>query len=353
MNIHGNITMENQKEITRTFLDPERRPSFADIVTFYDSYIEDIKQEKSDYVFLDKLDFERINKYIEKIKANNCEVFYKPELMKRPKAKKANSVEWKDFETFQKHFKESKSTENVSLLIQEGLRMEKQGLLYLQKKEINEAEENFCVASDEYNLPESSYQLSLIYFRKDYLEKAKTYLMKAVKQQHGDSISLLGELYEGGIIFDKDLQKAFTYYHQSSKLDSQFGLFNLGRSYLLGIGVSIDKSKALQTFKLFISHFSKKNNEASNNYNYLYEIAKAVSTDSKIMNYLNYLPVLQYSKIISKYFDDGLPRNELSEYIACLSDYEYIKKIGGGGFGSVILVRNKNTKEYYWTSDVY
>ena len=37
----GNVN-ENQKEITRTFLDLERRPSFADIVTLYDSYIETI-----------------------------------------------------------------------------------------------------------------------------------------------------------------------------------------------------------------------------------------------------------------------------------------------------------------------
>lgn len=76
------------------------------------------------------------------------------------------------------------------------------------------------------------------------LSAAKSWYLKAVKQNHAVAQNNLGAMYEHALGVEKNFQLAFKYYLLAAKNDYRFAYYNLGNAYLKGIGTQIDKPAA-------------------------------------------------------------------------------------------------------------
>jgi TPR repeat protein len=83
------------------------------------------------------------------------------------------------------------------------------------------------------------------------IEKARTMLQLAAEKESSEACGRLGECYEyGELSIAKDHKKAVEWYRKSAAEGDACGLFNLGRCYMNGIGVELDRKAAVMWLTL-------------------------------------------------------------------------------------------------------
>eukprot|EP01097_Dermamoeba_algensis_P011732 TRINITY_DN9214_c0_g1_i1.p1 TRINITY_DN9214_c0_g1~~TRINITY_DN9214_c0_g1_i1.p1 ORF type:complete len:326 (-),score=69.45 TRINITY_DN9214_c0_g1_i1:65-1042(-) len=76
-------------------------------------------------------------------------------------------------------------------------------------------------------------------------EKALEFFQAAVKAEISEGFRRLGEAYETGDLgVEKNLEKAFELYVEAAKRGNAWGLYHVGRCYMLGLGTELNYSKS-------------------------------------------------------------------------------------------------------------
>lgn len=86
------------------------------------------------------------------------------------------------------------------------------------------------------------------YQRGCYLFAFREATQRAEKQRDPQAMTLLGEMYAGGVGIRADEQKAFEWYRQASELGDSSAMVSLGFFYLRGQGIAPNREKAAEQF---------------------------------------------------------------------------------------------------------
>jgi TPR repeat protein/predicted acylesterase/phospholipase RssA len=168
------------------------------------------------------------------------------------------------------------------------------GFYYLHgyggKKNIIKAAEYFKSAADQGNI-KAQFSLGLCYLNGEGVEKnpkkAVYYFEIAANHDHVGAQNNLGACYLNGIGVEKNQKKAIEYFKLSTKKDHTDAQNNLGICYLKGVGVEKNQKKAIDYFKLAAE---KGHTDAQNNLNMIFEVGpNQKNTEAEFNLGLSYL----------------------------------------------------------------